>query len=147
MKKNQAVMVLSVLAVLLVLTLAAGAVEDPAKVAGKWEMKMQTPRGERTITLNFEQDGADLKGTLTGGFGGGGRRGGRQGGARRGGGGGGETSLTGTVDGNKITFTVKRQTPRGEREIEYKGTVEGDTIKGTIQFGPREIEWTAKRMK
>ena len=59
----------------------------------------------------------------------------------------GEVTFEGTVKGNKINFTVKGQTPRGEVVIEYSGTADGDTMKGTRQ-GPRgSTEWTAKRAK
>ncbi len=106
------------------LTLAA---QEAAKVAGNWEMSMETPRGTMTQTLTLEQDGKNLKGTLKG---------------QRG-----ESPVEGTLDGNKINFTVKRETPNGTRTIEYAGTVDGDAMMGTVKFGEREMEWTAKRSK
>jgi len=106
----------------------AVAADEQAKVAGKWEMTSQSPRGTMTSTLTFQQDGEKLKGTMTGPRGG-------------------ETAFEGTVKGNEISFTVKRQTPNGEFTVEYKGTVSGDTIKGTTETPRGQREWTAKRVK
>jgi hypothetical protein len=88
---------------------------------------MQGPQGAITQTLKLEQQGDKVKGTLIG---------------QRG-----ETPIEGTIQGNQIRFTVKRQTPQGERVIEYSGTLDGDTIKGTMGGGQFSREWTAKRKK
>jgi hypothetical protein len=110
--------------------------QEPAKVAGKWEMSytMAPPPGKegepRTITqtLNFEQDGENLKGTIV---------------SQRG-----EAPFTGTIKGKDLKFTVTRETPRGTMTTEYTGKVDGDAIKGTFTgFGGATIEWTAKRAK
>ncbi|NLH76944.1 MAG: hypothetical protein GX465_07895 [Acidobacteria bacterium] len=51
----------------------------------------------------------------------------------------------GTIEGNAIQWKVVRQTPRGEMTMEYKGTVDGATMKGTFAMMDREVEWTAKK--
>lgn len=51
----------------------------------------------------------------------------------------------GTIEGNAIQWKIVRQTPRGEMTMEYKGTVDGATMKGTFAMMDREIEWTAKK--
>jgi len=108
---------------------AAMAAEEPAKVDGKWEMSSQGRNGTMTQTLMIQQDGSTIKGTLTG---------------RRG-----ESPLEGTVDGNKVNFTVKRQTPDGDTFVmEYHATVNGDSMKGTVhneRFG--DHDFTATRTK
>ena len=57
----------------------------------------------------------------------------------------------GKVDGDKVSFTVKRETPNGTFEQKYSGTVSGDelTLKTTMQGpdGPVERTMTAKRSK
>ncbi len=103
------------------------AAQEPAKVGGTWEMTIEGPQGTMTQTLTIEQNGGKIKGTLKG---------------QRG-----ESPVEGTVDGNKIDFTAKRQTPNGERIMQYTGTMDGDSIKGTVKFGPNDREWTAKRSK
>ena len=98
----------------------------------------------------------------------GGPGGGGGGGGNRGGGGGGPRTLTITRNGDK--FSVTHKSPRGEstydatvsgntiawtenhadregaaRKIEYKATVDGDTMKGTMSGGQNSREFTAKR--
>jgi hypothetical protein len=118
-------------AVVFALALAGVAVKaaDPAKVAGNWEMSMMGGQGNTmTSTITFEQDGNKIKGVIKG---------------QRG-----ERPFTGTVDGNKISFTVEFTTPNGDkRTSEYTGAVDGDNIKGTMKTMRGEREWTAKRAK
>ena len=120
---------LLVVVVALVFGLASSALaEEPAKVAGKWEMTSEGRQGPMTQTLTIEQKGETIKGTIQ---------------SPRG-----ETPFEGTVKGNKISFTVKRTRPDGvEMVIEYTGTVEGDSMKGTSKVGEFTREWTAKRQK
>jgi hypothetical protein len=101
--------------------------QDAAKVAGNWELTMHGGQGTMTFTLVMQQEGTTLKGTSKG---------------QRG-----ESPLEGTVDGNKIHFVIHRTTPNGERLLEYNGTVDGDSMKGTAKFGENEREWSATRSK
>jgi carbon-monoxide dehydrogenase large subunit len=101
------------------------AADEPANVAGTWEMTSETPRGTFTQTLKIQQDGSSIKGTLTG---------------RRG-----ESAFEGTVTGNKLSFTVTRETPNGTFTLEYSATVDGDAMKGTVHSERFDREWTAKR--
>jgi hypothetical protein len=100
-----------------------------ANVAGDWEMTSQSPRGEMTRALHFDQDGEKIKVTMEG------FRGGN------------EITGEGTVQGNKIEWTMSMSTPSGgEFTLTYKGTVEGDTMAGTVEMGDRGTrEWTAKK--
>lgn len=122
--------VVRMLGVVCALALAIGLplmAQEPAKVAGKWEFTFQGPQGPITQTLTLEQNGADIKGTMAG---------------QRG-----EAPVTGKVSGKNITFSITRETPRGTMTTEYKGTVEGDSMKGTMTMRDREVEWTAKKAK
>lgn len=103
----------------------ATAADEPAKVAGTWEMSVQGRRGTFTQTLTIQQDGSTIKGTVKG---------------ERG-----EAPLEGSVAGNKITFTIKRETPNGAFTIEYTGTLEADSLKGTFHSERFDGEWSAKR--
>ncbi len=119
--------------------------------------------GEWALTLEAPQRGG----------GGGGRGGGGRGGGGRGGGlfaagqmlvftapGGalagalrteqGSTDLTGVMlEGNRITFTLARQTQRGSFEATYTGTIgeDGDSMAGTFEIVQAgfTINWTATR--
>lgn len=101
--------------------------ENPAKVAGTWEMTSQGRQGAVTSTMTIEQTGDKIKGTIQG--------------PQR------ENPFEGTVKGNEINFTVKFETPRGEMVMEYSGKIEGATMKGVRKTPRGETEWTAKRVK
>ena len=95
-------------------------------VNGKWDMTISTPRGERSTTAEFVQEGEDLTVVVQG----------RQG----------EVEAKGSVKGSDIEWTIRRETSRGTFELVYKGKVDGDTMEGTVQFGSRGSgEWSAKR--
>ena len=62
----------------------------------------------------------------------------------------GSTDLTGVMlEGDKITFTLARQTQRGSFEATYIGTIgeDGDSMAGTFEIGQAgfTINWTATR--
>ena len=81
-------------------------------------------------------DGSTLTGTLA--FTGGGRRGG----------GGGPQSFdisNGTIDGNSFSFTVTLSFGGNEIPQMYSGTIDGETLMGTIRGGRGDQPFTAKR--
>ncbi len=111
---------------LLVVSLAQVASAQDAKVAGSWDLSAPGRGGNvMTQTLTLQQDGNKLTGTLKG---------------QRG-----DAPVTGSITGNDITFTVTRSTPNGDFKIDYKGTVSGDTMKGTMTVMGNSVDWTAKR--
>ena len=101
------------------------AADDAAKVGGTWEMTSEGRRGTMTSTVTIQQDGGTIKGTLKN---------------ERG-----ESQFEGTVAGNKVSFTVKRETDNGTFTIEYSGTVDGDSMQGTAHSERFDFKWTAKR--
>jgi len=123
MKRN-IFLVAVVLGMMLAISSAAFAA-DVAKVGGTWEMTMQGRQGPITNTLTIDQTDNTFKGTLK---------------TMRG-----ETPVEGKVDGNKISFTIERDTPNGKFTQDFSGTVDGDSIKGTVKMGEREMDWTAKK--
>ena len=120
----------------LVLLLAGGllmwgqmlvAQEAPANVAGTWQVSSEGRNGPMTQTLTITQDGGTIKGTLSGPRG--------------------DAPFEGTVAGNKISFTIKRETPNGTFTMEYSATVDGDSMSGTIHSERFDRKFTAKRGK
>jgi hypothetical protein len=105
-------------------------------ISGDWELTMEGPRGTRTLTASFAQDGSTVTGTVTLQVMG------------RGGGGGGTREVEiadGTfVDGN-LTFTLTMG--RGQRSISqtYSATVTGATMEGTATTMRGENPFTGKR--
>jgi hypothetical protein len=127
---------LFVMTILLVASFALMA----ADVSGKWTFEQPGRGGNpgRPVTITLKADGAKLTGSVPGM------------------GRGGDnppppTEITdGKVDGNNVSFTVKRETPNGSMVIKYEGTVSGDEMKLKItrngQDGtPMTNEVTAKR--
>jgi hypothetical protein len=110
--------------VLFVLAFGMVAHAQGANVAGTWVMTNKGRNGVVTTTLTLSQDGITLKGTMK-----------SENGA--------ETPIDdGNMSGNNITFTATRP---GQNKVEYKGTVGGETMKGTFMEGENSIEWNAKR--
>ncbi|MGB2908042.1 MAG: hypothetical protein WBB73_13130 [Candidatus Aminicenantaceae bacterium] len=108
---------------LALLSLAGYALAD---VSGTWEMTREGRDGPMTSDFTIKQDGSKITVTMPG----------RQGG---------EMVGEGTIDGNAIQWTITRETQRGEMVMEYKGTVDGDSMSGTMSVMDRESEWTAKK--
>ncbi len=110
-----------------------------ADVNGKWVSEQPSRNGgpPRTTTFNFKADGSTLTGTMSGGMG-------------RGGQAPADVQISnGKVEGDNISFDVKRNGPNGEITISYKGTISGDELKLKYSIdmgnGPQEREMTAKR--
>ena len=128
MKRPLFLLVLLGAAGLLMLGRPTLAQETPANVAGTWQMSSEGRNGPMTQTLTIQQDGATIKGTLSGPRG--------------------ESSFEGgTVAGNKISFTIKRETPNGTFTMDYSATVDGDSMTGTIHSERFDRKFTAKRGK
>lgn len=124
MKRN---CILVVALCFMALSLAHVAQAQDAKVAGTWDLSSPGRDGSvRTQTLTLQQDGNKLTGTVKG--------------AR-----GGDAPVTGSVTGNNIAFTVTRSTPNGDFKIDYTGTVDGDSMKGTFTVMGNTVNWTAKK--
>jgi len=93
-----------------------------ANVAGTWNVKVSGDAGTADQRIDLTQDGNKIGGTF---------KGPRQSG-----------TIEGTVEGNNIKFRVKAFVP-----IDYVGTVEGDSMKGTLTGRGKAGEWVATRAK
>jgi len=124
--------------------MAVALVAFAADVTGKWTYE-QPGRGggdPTPVTIDLKASGATVTGSVTGGMGG------------RGGGGAPTPSeiSNGKVEGDKVTFEVKRTTPNGDQVIKYEGTVSGDAMKLKVTRpgrggDPQTTEFDAKRAK
>jgi hypothetical protein len=126
---------LFVTTILLVVAFAAVA----ADVSGKWTYEQPGRNGgpSRQVTITLKQDGSKLTGTVPG-FG------------RGGGGAPPETEISnGKVDGNNVSFEVKREFNGNTMVTKYEGTVSGDEMKlkstSDTPNGPMTREFTAKK--
>ena len=107
----------------------AAATAWAADVTGKWSGQMSGPNGETTMTANFRQSGRELTGTIDGP--------------------GGEPMKIqdGTVDGDKIAFTVALN----GMKVVHEGIIRGGemTLKIMMDNGPGDGPGpiTLKRVK
>ena len=116
----------------LALPVFAEAVQEQEKkdtavnVTGTWLFDVQTSAGSGTPTMTFKQDGEKLTGQYSGQLG--------------------EAPLTGTVKDSKITFQIEVAVEGTSLTIVYSGTVEKDSMKGTVSLGEAgEGTFTAKK--
>ena len=95
-------------------------------VTGTWDLTVQTQQGTATPSLALQQSGEQLSGTYHGRMG--------------------DSKVDGTVRGKDIQFTVTLRFRDQDHVISYAGTVDMDTMKGTVQFGDRGSgTWSGKR--
>jgi hypothetical protein len=85
-----------------------------ANVTGVWAFTVTTDQGGGNPTLTFKQDGEKLTGKYEGQLG--------------------NADLTGSVKGDAITFTFTVDVQGQQAPVTYKGTVEKNTMKGTLDI-------------
>jgi hypothetical protein len=81
---------------------------------GKWNVTVETPMGPQESELTLHVDGATFSGTGV---------------AKDG-----TRSISGTVAGDKLTWTSERTVPI-PMKLEFDVTVSGDTMTGTVVLG------------
>jgi opacity protein-like surface antigen len=118
------------LAVVVTLVFAMAAVA--ADVTGAWNAKYEGRQGRTMdMTFNLKASGQNLTGTVSGM--------------------GGDTQITdGVINGDNISFKVKREFQGRSMVMKYDGQVSGDEIKfkQTMEGGDRPPrEFTAKRVQ
>ena len=94
---------------------------EAVRIAGKWQMSLDTPHGPMKGPLDVQQDGAKLTGTYEL--------------AQIG-----SLTLTGKVEGDKISFSM--EVPGAGVTLAFTGTVEGDKMNGSADHAG---SWTATR--
>jgi hypothetical protein len=104
--------------VLLAFVVAAAAprAQDKVDLTGTWILQVDTAAGSGSPTFTFKQTGDALEGTYEGTFGK-------------------VDNVKGTVSGNKATWSFTAEAQGTQLNIEYSGTVDKDTMKGTVTLG------------
>jgi hypothetical protein len=108
--------------------ISATLLAEPAKVAGVWNvaLELETVKGHPVLTI--KQDGEKLTGTYEGRYG--------------------PSALEGTVKEKDVEFTVTMVAEGMRTTGTFAGTVDGDTMSGTVDFeGAGEGTWSATRAK
>ena len=121
--RNRLTVILGIVAA--VFTVAVAAQTD---VTGKWDMTFDTDQGSTSATLTLQQDGESFSGSLAsdqGTF----------------------EFEGGTITGDKLAWVIEIDAGGQFIEISMDGTVDGDELMGTAEFGGYGGgDWTAKRM-
>ena len=120
--RNATLKLLGVMAALVLVACMAAAQTAATNVNGTWNFKVSGEAGSADQTIVMKQDGNTITGTF---------KGPRQSG-----------TIDGTLDGNKIKFHVTARAG-----MDYTGTVDGDSMKGTLAARGKTGDWTATRAK
>ena len=103
-----------VVCALALLSSVTAVAQGTTNVTGEWAFTVTTDQGGGNPTFTFKQDGEKLTGKYSGTFG--------------------SADLTGTVKGNAIQFSFTADVQGQQAPITYKGTVEKNTMKGTLDI-------------
>jgi len=121
----------SLMLVGMAMVLAACASTPPAPkgpdLTGNWVLTTESPMGSQDTDMVVKQTGTALAGTISSQMG--------------------TVEYKGTLTGGKdVAFGFAFEAQGMSLQIDYKGVVEGDTMKGTAKFGDfGEGAFTAKR--
>jgi hypothetical protein len=107
------------------IVMVTAALSAQANVSGDWELSINGPEGPITATAALKQDGEKVTGTITSPQG--------------------TVDLAGTYKGKKVEVAFKIETPQGALDIKVNGDVDGDEMKGIIDFGMGMADFTAKK--
>lgn len=114
------------------LALAAAAAAFAADPAGTWTWNTRSPNGDIATKLKLESKDGKLTGAYSNQFG--------------------DTAISNpSLQDDMLAFEVVRELGGTKYVVKYRGKVEGDTIKGTIEAPSRnggepvKLDWNAQR--
>jgi hypothetical protein len=115
---------------LLILMAAFVMTVSAADISGKWKATAEGPQGSMERTFVFQQDGSKLTGETESQMMG-------------------KSTITdGKVEGDNVTFSITVNFGGQDAKLNYKGKVNGNEIKFTVEMpggGGQNMEWTAKK--
>jgi hypothetical protein len=117
--RRQAVLV--AVAVLMA-ALGARATAQAVNVTGDWVFNVVTDLGSGTPAITFKQDGEALTGTYAGTLG--------------------NATFKGTIKGTALEFTFQVDAQGQTIDVNYKGVVDKDTVKGTVTMAGGQVNGT-----
>lgn len=118
--------VCAALAAACVLGVAPASSAQEADVAGVWQLNITTGQAQgRSAPVVLRRDGDKIVGTISTPQG--------------------DQNIDASVAGQNVTMWFTVRTQNGLTNVTMKGTVEGDAMNGTIDFGSGQGQWTAKR--
>ena len=122
----KATLALSGFVICMLFTGGAFAGASGGELTGTWILTIDTPRGVRHPSLEINKDGDSYSGVYN--------------------------SLRGPIDikaisrdGDSFAFPLVITVPIGDIEVNYRGTINGDDMTGSVQSPRGEVPFTAKR--
>ncbi|MGH9767825.1 MAG: hypothetical protein ACREAB_10365, partial [Blastocatellia bacterium] len=94
-------------------------------VAGSWSVTSESPQGPIQLTFNLKQEGATISGEVSSPFG--------------------TFPLSGTLNGNELTFAFNAKIQDQELPVTGKGSVDGNLIRGTINAMGQDTSFSGTR--
>jgi imidazolonepropionase-like amidohydrolase len=102
-----------------------GAEATALSVAGTWAVTSESHQGPIQLTFNLKQEGATITGEVSSPFG--------------------TFPLTGTISGNELTFAFTAKIQDQEMPVTGKGTIDGNSIRGTMSAPGQEVNFSGTR--
>jgi len=96
-----------------------------ASVAGAWDLSINGPEGPIGAVADLKQDGEKITGTIESPQG--------------------KVELAGTMKGKALAMSFQIQSPQGPIDIKVTGEVDGASMKGMIDFGMGQADFTGKK--
>jgi hypothetical protein len=116
----------SALIVAAAVSFGAPAPAQTVDMSGTWDVTFSTQNGPMAASMTIKKEGDKLAGTMTGPQG--------------------DVPMEGSQRERSIALNLSVQTPNGQFAIAMNGTLEGDAVRGTVDFGGRgQGEWSGKR--
>jgi hypothetical protein len=95
-------------------------------MSGTWDVTFNTQNGPMAASMTIKKEGEKLAGTMTGPQG--------------------DVAMEGSQRDTSVALSLSVQTPNGQFAIAMNGTLSGDAVTGTVDFGGRgQGEWSGKR--
>ena len=113
-------------ALLLASALAVPVSAQTIDMTGTWEVTFNTQNGPMAASMTVKKEGEKLAGTMTGPQG--------------------DVAMEGSQRDAAVALKLSVQTPNGQFAMAMNGTLSGDAINGTVDFGGRgQGEWSGRR--
>jgi hypothetical protein len=110
---------------LLAVVFATSVSSAQANIAGSWVLTINGPEGAINAEASLKQDGENLSGTISSPQG--------------------TVELKGTYKAKKVELAFTISGPQGDLPIKVNGDVDGDDMKGTIDFSMGLADFTGKK--
>lgn len=95
-------------------------------IAGNWKLTLKTPFGVQTPVMQIQEENNAWSGHLDGASG--------------------KSELEDlTVDGNRFGCSTQASTPMGVFQVSFQGTVDGDSLNGTLKTMMGDRPFTGER--